>query len=223
MKNLILLTTFCLSLVFISNSQSSEGHIQYDVAINMDPNDPSAEMMATMMKGSTMDLFFQDQNSRSEIQLGKMMKMVVVVESKTGNMLTLMSGMIGKKAILSNVNEEELKKSQDPEFVVNLTNETKDVLGYACKKAILTSSEGISMNAWYTDDFTVYKKGINFLQEQIPGAPLEFDMNINGLGMIVIARKIDKFLEKSTKIFELTVPDGYEMTTIEELGKMSGQ
>jgi GLPGLI family protein len=218
MKKLIFTALACLTLLFTSFGQLKEGHIQYDLALNMDPDDPSAEMMSTMMEGSTMDIYFQDQNSRSEIQMGKMMKMVIVVEATSGNSLTLMSGMFGKKAIQANINVEEVK---DEEYDVELTNESKEVLGYNCKKAILTSKEGNIMTAWYTEDLTVYKKGINFMQEQIPGAPLEFEMDMNGLGMKVTAKKIEKALS-AEDLFNLTVPEGYDLTTLEELNKMGG-
>ena len=222
MKKLILSALICLSFTLSLFAQISEGHIQYDLDINMDPDDPSAEMMSTMMEGSTLDIYFQKENSRSEMQMGKMMKMIVITNAKSGDILTLMSGMIGKKAIQSNINDAELKDEKDDmKYDVKLTDEHKTILGYDCKKAILTSEEGVNMTFWYTEEFNVYKKGINYMDEQVPGAPLEFEMAMNGLSMKVTAKAIEKSIS-SKKLFDLSVPDGYEITSIEQLSKMGG-
>jgi GLPGLI family protein len=221
MKKLIYSAFVCLTILTSAYGQLKEGHIQYDMQINMDPDDPSAEMMSTMMEGSTLDIYFQDLNSRSEIQMGKMLKMTVIVDSKSGNSLTLMSGMLGKKAIKGNINDAEFEENEeDVDYEIKLLNETKTILGYTCKKALIIQ-DGNEMTAWYTEDFTVYKKGINFMQEQVPGAPLEFEMNMNGLGMKVTAKSVEKSLS-SKKLFDLTVPDGYEVTSLDELNQMGG-
>jgi len=224
MKKLIFSALACLTVLFTSFGQFKEGHIKYDLEINMDPDDPSAEMMSTMMEGSTLDIYFQNQNSRSEIQMGKMMKMVVVVEAESGNTLTLMSGLFGKKAIQANINDDDLgNKDEELDYEIKLVNETKTIIGYTCKKAILTNKQdGTEMTAWYTDEFNVYKKGINFMQEQIPGAPLEFEMDMNGLGLKVTATNIEKSLS-SKGLFDLSGANGYDITSLDELNKMGGQ
>lgn len=211
MKQLFLTAFLFVIGIFPIFSQLSEGHIQYDLTVNMSEDDPKAQMMASMMEGSTLEMFFRDQNSRSEVKMGKMMQMTIISDAKSGDILTLMSGMIGKKAIQSNINDSlNLENNNTPEYKIEFFEETKIILGYTCQKSILTSEDGREMIAWYTEDLSVYKKGLNYMNEQIPGVPLEFEMDMNGMIMLVKASKIEKMVPDNS-LFDMTIPAGYEI------------
>ncbi len=219
MKKILLSFLVGALTVFQIHAQISEGHINYK--IDMTTDDPQMQMMAGMLQGSTLDIYFKEKMARTEMKMGTMMTTVNIINEPTGEMLMLMSGMMGKKAIKSNLKDSDTVAQ--PTSEVTLVDETKEIIGFKCKKAIITDEEGNEMVTWYTTDFVVVKKGIGFMNDQIPGVPLEFDINRNGLKMNMSATKVDKKLDKKAiSLFDMKIPDGYTETTMEELQMMGG-
>ncbi len=219
MKKILLSFLVGALTVFQIHAQISEGHINYK--IDMTTDDPQMQMMAGMLQGSTLDIYFKEKMARTEMKMGTMMTTVNIINEPTGEMLMLMSGMMGKKAIKSNLKDSDTVTQ--PTSEVTLVDETKEIIGFKCKKAIITDEEGNEMVTWYTTDFVVVKKGIGFMNDQIPGVPLEFDINRNGLKMNMSATKVDKKLDKKAiSLFDMKIPDGYTETTMEELQMMGG-
>ncbi|MFA7272460.1 MAG: DUF4412 domain-containing protein [Crocinitomicaceae bacterium] len=218
----ILLYLSAFNLCF---SQGIEAHITYKVEIKPDEDNPQTQMMAGMFEGSTMEVFFNSSCSRSEMQMGTMMKTTVITDQYANQSLTLMAGMFGKKAILQTLDDKnKTAKTSEPTFSIELTNETKTILGFSCKKAILKSEEGLVLTAWYTEDFIVNRKNFQFANDQIPGMPLEFDTYLNGLTLKMTALNLEKSLGKTSReLFDLTVPEAYEITTFEDMMKAGGR
>lgn len=202
-----------------SFAQNKEGHIAYKVDVTADK--PEMQMQVGMMQGSSLDLFFKEDNTRSEFSMGTMMKMITITNPKDDAMLLLMSGMLGTKAIKSTITEAK-KQSEGAEALnVKLENETKKILGFDCKKATLTDSEGNESTFWYTEEFTVNKSGQNMLNEKIPGTPLEYVINQQGIKMTMTATKLDKKIDKKLKdLFEMKVPEGYTEVSPQDLQNM---
>ncbi len=80
------------------------------------------------------------------------MSMSTVVDNETEEILILMGGMIGEKAVLTNSEEMEADQEEVEEPTVTLTKEKKEIAGYKCKKAIITDADGNEMEYWYTED-----------------------------------------------------------------------
>lgn len=215
-KTFLTLSLFLVSL--ITFSQISNGYVKYDIDVEGD--DP---MVASMMEGATMEMFFGNNNSKVVMSMGMMGKTIVTYNEKKKSGLMLMD-MMGMKYALK-MSAEYLKKTEEEEknkndnTKVTLTNETKKVLGYTCKKAIMTNEDGNESIFWYTEKFSVNKTAQQNLNAKIPGLPLIMISKTDGMTMIFTATKVstDKVDEKE---FDLTIPDGYEEQDIEEFGKM---
>lgn len=222
MKNFL----FTLILMFSSVAafaQMTEGHISYKIDISTD--DPDMQMLIGMMQGSTMDVFFKDKMTRSEMKMGTMMTMTTITNETSKEVLMLMGGMAGQNAIVTTLNEiDEQNPSKENPFIVTLVNETKVIEGYTCKKAILTSEEGLESVFWYTQDIEVSKKGQSYLNDQVPGFPMQFELNNGPMKMTMTVAKIEKSLEKDQKstLFDMSIPEGYKEMTMEELQSMGG-
>jgi GLPGLI family protein len=134
----------------------------------------------------------------------------------------LLSGMIGKKAIATTT--EELQgdgEKEKPAFEVELVDETKDIAGFTCKKGTLTDEDGNESVFWYTEEIEVSKKGQSYLNENIPGYPMQYEINNGGFVMRMTVTNIKEELTKSElKLFDMKIPEGYSETTIEELQQM---
>jgi GLPGLI family protein len=219
MKNLLFtfLVTTCTILPLFG--QMTEGHISYKMEATSD--NPDMQMAVSMMQGSTLDVYFKEKQTRAEMKMGAMMNMTTISNENNGEMLMLMSGMVGQNAIKSNLKELDSAQAEKPKTEVTLENETKVIEGYTCKKAIVTDEEGTESVFWYTEEISVAKKGQNYLNESVPGFPMQSEINNNGLKMIMTVTKVDKKLDKkATELFDMTIPSGYKEMTMEQLKSM---
>lgn len=220
MKKFIALA-FILAAFFNINAQTTEGFISYDIEVSSD--DPDMQMGVQMMQGSTLSIYFKDGSARTEMDMGSMMKMVTVSDENEEKILMLLSGMIGKKAIVSSFDDIEDKKEEAEEedtFEITFSDETKTILGYECKKAILEDEDGNEMIFWYSEDFEVNKIGSNYMNDKIPGLPLEFELNNSGMIMKMTATDVAKKVKNADEVFSIEIPEGYEEMTMEELEGM---
>ena len=224
MKKIIVLILAIVSLVSSSlEAQITEGHISYKMDVASD--DPDMAMAVSMMQGSKMEMYFKDKATRVEMSMGAMMNITSITDENSGNVLMLMGGMMGKNAVQTTIAETEKSNTENmPKYDVTFSDETKVIEGYNCKKAILTDEEGNENIFWYTEEIMMSKKGQNYLNEEIPGMAMQYDMNNGGLKMTLTVTKVETTLDKKTSktLFQTAIPDGYNVMTMDQLKMMGG-
>ena len=215
-KSLYVFVLFVAS-VCSSAAQISEGHVSYDVTVNSD--DPEMAMMNSLMANSKMDIYFKKEKSRADMQMGSMGSTSTIIDPTAENSLILMDLMGMKSATL--LPKSELNKPDEgPKSKLKLVNETKTILGYKCKKALLTDESGNTVSYWYTEEINVNLSGQRAINKEVPGFPLEFTMIQSGITMKLTATVFEKTVD--SKLFDLTVPDDYTIQSwedIQELGQ----
>lgn len=221
MKKITLVLATIILNIGMSFTQLEEGHIAYDIQVSSD--DPEMEMAVMMFSGSSMDLYFADNKARTELDMGSMMSMVTVLDNESGEMLMLMGGMIGNKAVRTTT--DELAEGQDEEVeepTITYTKEKKVIAGYNCKKAIITDADGNEMEYWYTEEIKTISTDKKSAVSKLPGLALEYNMNNQGMIMSFTATKVKTVLDEETieEKFTLEVPDGYEEMSYEEFTSM---
>ena len=215
-----------LSLVFVASTaitlvaqQLTEGHITYKIDVSSD--NPEMEMAVGMMQGSTLDILFKEKITRSEMKMGTMMTMTTITDEKSGELLMLMGGMMGNNAIKTTTDEMTENQPEKPKYDVVLSDETKTIENYVCKKATLTDEEGGETVFWYTEDISVSKKGQSYLNEDVPGFPMQFEINNGGMKMKMTVTSLEEKLDKkSADLFKMNIPEGYKEMTLDDLKKM---
>ena len=143
MKKLVVLFAVTILTSVMSFAQMKEGSVSYDIEVSSDKEEMAMAVM--MMNGSSMDLYFSDDKARTELDMGSMMSMSTVVDNVSGEVLILMGGMMGNKAIVTSSEEMDVKEEEAPEYTVTLTKEKKEIAGYKCKKAVVTDEDGNEM------------------------------------------------------------------------------
>lgn len=216
MKNLFI--AFMSIVVFTAQGQITEGHVSYKIDCVSD--NPDMQMAVTMLQGSTMEIYFTEGLTRSEMKMGTMMNISTLTNEKSGDFLMLMSGMVGKNAVLTTLDEMNKEKEETPEMEVTLVDETKVIMGYVCKKAIITAEDGSESVFWYTEEIKVASKGQSYLNEKVPGFPLEYEINNAGLKMVLTVTTIEKKIKKAGDLFDFKIPEGYKKMTLEQLKGM---
>lgn len=215
---------FSMAMVVLSTlsltAQVTEGNVKY--SIDMSSTNPEMQMQLAMMQGSTFELSFLGDQTRSEMNMGSMMKIVTITDAKAEGAVMLMSGMMGNTAV--KMTADDLKKNTDetPEAEITLTDETKDIQGFKCKKAIVTNEEGVESVIWYSEEIAVNKLGQNYLNNKVPGFPLEFEMNQGEVKMTMTSTEFNKKLDKKLvkTMFDTTIPEGYTEMSPEQLGNI---
>lgn len=202
-------------------AQLKEGHIAYKIETSTD--NPDMQMAVGMMQGSTMEVYFKESFTRGEFKMGAMMTMTTISNETTGDVLMLMSGMMGQTAVKSNSKEtaKDTVLNKKPNVDVTLTGETKVIEGYTCKKALITDEEGTISTFWYTEDIRAAKGGQSYLSEDVPGFPMQFEMNNNGMKMTMTVTKVEtKISGKPSELFDMTIPTGYTEMSLDQMKQM---
>lgn len=222
MKKLVLLFAVTIVTSVMSFAQLAEGQISYDIEMSSD--DPDMSMAVAMFSGSSMDLYFANDIARTELDFGSMMSMTTVVNNKTEEIMILMGGMMGEKAVLTNSEEMDIDEDDTPDVTVKLVKGKKEIAGYNCKKAIITDEDGNDMEYWYTEEISTVTTDKNSAISKLPGLPLEYSVDRDGMTMSFTASDVKQSLDANTisKKLTLTIPDGYEEMTYEEFSSFGG-
>lgn len=222
MKKIVLLFAMTIVTSVMSFAQLAEGMISY--SIEMSSDDPEAAGMIGMFSGSSMDLYFANDVARTDLSFGALMSMTTVVNNNTEEVLILMGGMIGNKAVLTNSTEMNVDEEATPESTVTLKKDKRKILGYKCKKAIVTDKDGNEMEYWYTKSIPTISTEKNSDISKLPGLPLEYSLDRDGMTMVFTATEVRKSLDSETKSEKLSfaIPEGYEEMTYEEFSAFGG-
>ncbi len=222
MKKLVLLFAVTVLTSVMSFAQIKEGYISYNIEVSSD--EEGMEMAAIMFDGSTLDLYFGDNKARTDMAMGPMMTMITILDENSGDILLLMGGMLGNKAVKTTLEEMNIEEEEEPEIEIELTKDKKEIAGYKCKKAIIKNADGTEVVYWYTEDIKTASTDDKAAISKLPGQALEYSMNNNGLVMVFTATKINTSLSKEDKatIFSMEIPEDYEEITYEEFSSMGG-
>lgn len=216
------------ALIFSTDSiaqKGSEGKIVYDIElIGVEEDNP----MAAMLSDATLTVYFSKNFTRSDMDMG-ISQSITVVDIKDEVSTTLVEAMGTKSKIVNDLKElkgEVDSKDSENDFDVEYTDETKEIAGYECKKAILTTKE-TSMVLWVTEDINFNPKGMPMTEfTGIKGVLLEYEMGEEMGAMKMTATEVT--MEKLDKsLFDLEeLSEGYEELSDEQkemMKKMSGQ
>jgi len=202
------------------NAQQEEAQIIYD--ITMESSDPQVQAQLGMLAGSSLEMTFKEKQSKQVFSMGALMTTTTVSDRSSGKGMMLMSGMMGKYGALMDL--EEMKAEQEEaDMEVELIDETKEVQGYTCKKAIIIDEEGNESTFWYTEEIAMPKTDSQFFKKGIPGMPLEFSVNTPQMVMTMAASTVKTKVKKAKKVFNLEIPEGYTEKSFEELQGMMSQ
>jgi hypothetical protein len=191
---------------------------------------------------------------------------IVITDRKSGRTTTLIEAMGRKTGFYSTPEDEAAMRGRGDSLrearrdslqklgipvaaprkpEVELTNETKKIAGYTCKKAIVKTgggqggqrSQSSVMEVWYTPDFKLaggfnvpglgggpgrgmMGGGMSGL-EQIEGFPMEVSMErSNGMKMHMVVSKVQVDADISDKEFE--IPKGFDVKPMSEMMNRGG-
>ena len=222
--SLLLITGFLFCLTHAANAQKKlkEGKAIFSITY---PESELDEQTLAMMPSETV-IYFKDKHSRTEMKIA-MGTTVSISDAKTGEMTTLID-MMGNKIAMKITKEDlekEIKKNGNQKPDIKITDETKKIAGYNCKKlqAIVKdeNSNEIKMDVWFTDEIEAPNsmRGGEMFTDKIDGFMMEFETKMNTLSMKMTCRLAEAATLPDSMF---TIPEGYTLTTMEEMKNLGG-
>jgi hypothetical protein len=209
MKNLKLLLTLLLITSTVLAQQN--GSITYRMDI-----DGLDAQTKSMMQNMTWVMTFKDKKSRTDMDLGMMKMSSINTGDKTYSLMEYM----GNKFKIPMTNEDIQKtKMNENDYEVDYTNDTKQIAGYTCKRAIIKTKDKDVFNIWYCSDLQLNACDQIQYTKFKGGCPMEFDMTRNGMKMKATATKVDLSTVSDSQFI---IPDGYQELKPEQLMQMMG-
>ncbi len=216
-KKLIVSIVLCYAIVpAMAQKILSEGRIIFSIEY---PESEISDQQLAMLP-TEMVMYLKKDKSRMEMSMGMGMSTVVITDNKTRTSTTLMDVM-GNKVATRISEEDVLKENQNQKPVkVMPTDETREIAGYPCKKAIIIDSEGEESELFYTDQIRL--EGGNWSHpyyKDIKGLPLKYTTKEGGFKMHITAKKV---IEEKVSDSKFVVPSEYKIMTKKEIQMMFG-
>lgn len=209
---------FTFSSQIFADGKPFEGEITYE--ITYPESKPSQiEMLPNLMK-----VYVKDELIKTVLNTG-MRKTTNIFYSSEMYSIKLLDKMEQKYAVRSSTEIIKNRIDKAPKPQIEYLDETKEILGYTCKKAVVTiKNEMIGTESklivYYLDEFS--QKNLNKnnpIFYGINGIMLEYEMDAMGTfaKFTAISVKNKKIPRK-----EFDIPKDYEITTKEELKSKFG-
>lgn len=192
-------------------SQTTNAYILFNIDVIALDTSLENQQAVGLLQGSHMEIYLADQQSRCNFKMGELYKTSVITNYVKGEMLFLYKGANGQQATLSPIVLSVTEIAQvDSITKVTFFDDTKDILGYPCHKAI-TSVNGIETIYWYTDEISIDVRDQPFSHPTIPGFPLYFSTVDEGVLMEYQIASLDLDAVQSSDHFSTEVPEGYSL------------
>ncbi len=136
---------------------------------------------------STKTVFIKGNDSRVELQSPSIQQSVIY--DRTASTAVVLRE-FGTNKFMNRLNKEQwlAANKQYQGLSLNLVNETKTILGYECKKAILTLKDGTVFNLYYATSIIPSVREFEYQFKDIPGFVLEYQIKESGDNTLVNSR-----------------------------------
>lgn len=206
LMGLILLSTSTL----YAQNPISEGTITYNIVIKSKDNQTKN---TGGINGATNTIYFKGMLTRTDMS-SSLGNETIIHNAKTGEAVILKE-YSGQKLMISLTRENWVAKNKKYDAVSFVTtSETKNIEGYKCKKAVGKLNDGSAIVVYYAADLIVMNKDFNQAFKNLPGLPLEYELETEKLIFKYTISKFDFTVVPATKFdFPKT---GYRVMTYDE-------
>lgn len=215
---IILFVACSLPLTIIAGEKPFEGVITYKISY---PDSKFTDSQLAMFP-KLMTVTVKGTKAKTELKTG-MGNQTEITDYAEKTKVALLDMMGQKYAIKETMADIQKEIDKEPKATVEVTSETKTIVGYVCKKAIITTDddgEKTKYEVWFTTELG--NKDINFdnpLYKDIDGMLMEFSMKQPQFTMMFTVTNIEK---KGVSAKEFEIPAEYKLTTKEELKSKFG-
>ncbi len=165
----------------------SEGTFTYTIDLQMPENKPAA---SNPLNGATNTVYVKGAFSRVDM-VSNLGTEKTIHDSKTGSAVILKE-YSGQKLMITLTKENWVEKNRLAEGIrFTDQGEQKEILGYTCQKATATLSDGSVLTVYYTRELSLQNSDYNPLFKNLPGLPLQYEVDSKKNKFIYTISKID--------------------------------
>lgn len=144
---------------------------------------------------------------------------IKISDANTGEVATMLEILREKYVISRTAQEIQTALRNMPQPELEFTNQTKEILGYTCRRVIARVVDDMGntheSDIWYTDEIDGKVFNFDTPYQEIPGLMLEYDLRVGPLNIRYEAQSVRKRLFVGGRNFFVT--RDYERITQEEL------
>lgn len=181
-----------------------EGIMKYEITYLEDKaNNPLISLLP-----SHLEMYFKD-NSVLLCVEGWMgiFESAFIKQAETGDFITTLKIMNKKYYYKSDSVEGFMGDTKYLNLEISFDEEVKKILNYDCKHAtVFVPSNNLTFDLYYTTEINVEEPNKNTVFEAVPGVLMEFQVEMNGIPMHLIATELT---EKEIADEEFCIPEGY--------------
>jgi len=199
----ILFTLIISSFISYGQKTISEGVLTYNITIQTGSKEPK---MADMLDGATTTIYIKGSQSRSEM-VSSLGSEITILDARTASGVILKAYSGQKLMITLEKPDWERKNKKYEGITFEITNETLDVAGYTCKKAIAHLTDGSSFVVYYSPDLIVANKEYEAQFKTLPGLAMQYEWQY---GKMVFKYTMSKVSFESVPVSKFDIPkSGY--------------
>lgn len=177
MKKIITLLIITVLFTFQSNAQQRQRTIAectIDYNITLDDVTGLDNATVEMFKSTIKTVYIKGNQSRVDF-ISPSFIQSVIYDKRTGNAVILRE--IGGNKFLTKLDKAAWDKSNNKfeNLKTNLLDETKVILGYECKKAVLLLTDGTTLDLFYATNYIPSVKEFEYQFKDVPGFVLEYE------------------------------------------------
>ncbi len=190
----------------------NEGVMKYKITYLED----KADNPLISLLPSHLEMFFKN-NSVSLCVQGWMgiFESTFIKQAETGNTITTLKIMNKKYYYISDSVVGFMGETKYNNLQFEFDDITKNILNFECKHAtVFVPSENFEFDIYYTNHIAINKPNCNTVFEKIPGVLMEFQVEMNGIPMHLIATEL---VEKEVPDNSFNVPDGFKEVEKQEV------
>lgn len=211
---LVLALILAASLPVSAQRTISDAKISYKVEMP-----PEQLQMEAMFAGSSMTQYIRGNLSRVDMNFN-VVNYIYLINTQKEDVITLMDNHGDKYLIRTDKKTYEADVQKFAAITFSDQQETREIAGYKCRKAIGTMPDGATFEVFYTTAIIPENPYYNRRFQNLKGIPLEYEIvTKSGSKMRAIATTVD-LSPVPASIFE--VPRGYREITADELKKIRG-
>jgi len=196
----------------ITRSGIDEGIMKYEITYLEDKaNNPLISLLP-----SHLDMHFKN-NSVLLCVEGWMgiFESAFIKQAETGEFITTLKIMNKKYYYKSDTVEGFMGDTKYLNLEFSFDEEVKQILDYDCKHAkVFVPSNNVTFDLYYTTDISVEEPNKNTVFEEVPGVLMEFQVEMNGIPMHLIATELT---EKEIPDDDFYIPSGYKEVEKQEV------
>jgi GLPGLI family protein len=181
-KDFGLLIAFIMLCVFSFAQQRVVAECTVTYQISLEESNQNKDVQNAIQQ-STKTVYIKGNDCRVDLNSPSLLQSVIY-DKTNGSAVILRE--FGNNKFMTNLNNMEWKDAnkQYDGMTIKLTNETKTILGYECKKAVLNLKDSSVFNVYYATAIIPSVREFEYQFKDVPGFVLEFDIREKGASVV---------------------------------------